>query len=155
MPGRVIIGTAGCIGLVSCTSGISGSATVNGTPYTFGASRVPRGSTTGETTPPEESGSTTPAIDYEETAEYPANVFNTLNVGAVAISRTVAGQTYTIKCRIPPNSGQPGSVRDGGWYDMYLPGESGETGWVAANTFENGPQPNQIPYDSNVAPCSI
>lgn len=161
-----VIGAVGSMGLAAflsvtaCESG-SGSAAVNGTPYTFSTGPV-AGSTSPEETPttpissmpdnvvPATPNSPNSQAGFPETAEWPAPEFNTLEVGAIKVGKTVAGKSYVVICRIPPNPGQPASVRKGGWYDVRDPSVGNGDVWVAANTFNNGQLPNDNPYDPNI-----
>lgn len=83
---------------------------------------------------------------WQEIAQYKANIFADPDMSAVT-GETVVGQRYSTVCRIAPSPEQPGSVKNGGWYHLAT------GGYVAANTFENGPMPNDNPYDPNVAIC--
>ncbi|HSW79766.1 MAG TPA: hypothetical protein VLG47_03225 [Candidatus Saccharimonadales bacterium] len=140
---------AGLLILAGCTSSsASRSVSESNTPTAAAGS-------SGNTVPSTPNIPTAPSSDYvSETAEWSAPIFDKLTVGAAKIGKTVAGHSYTVICRIPPNSGQPKSVRKGGWYAV--PDKDGlhNTAWVAANTFENGPMPNDNPYDANVPVCS-
>jgi len=89
-----------------------------------------------------------------ETAEWSAQIFADPDMSAV-IGRTAVGNRYLVLCRIPPNPDQPGSVSNGGWYELAGTDRMPDGGTVAANTFDNGRLPNENPNDPRVQPCEV
>jgi len=135
------------LGLAACGNSHGTEAHPNST--------SPSGEASAPSNPPQQrSGHTIPEIE-----QFGARSFRDWR-GPDGVGPTVnKGDVVQVECDVPGTPDMPASLKQGGFYETEeLKDAQGHlsTGpfYIAANTFENGPMPNNNPVDLNVPKCT-